>query len=153
MELGMATDEKRDMEHTRIAIDEYLQELVNIITGTEIEFPVTIYINGAILSGYLTSGHNYFEGIKEQYRIYFQSISDDSESIDKILDELTSLKQNYLVDAETKYSLPLPIYIHMRDAKCFTPGQKPMTDEGQWWRGKLSSVDGFHLGRLEPVSQ
>lgn len=145
----MTETEIKTTEHIETKLDVYLQELVNMINGTTVEFPITIYVNGAILSGHLTSGHNYFDGLKEQYRIFFNSLDKDNQKIEPLLDDLTAARQNYLVDTETKYNMPLPVYIHLRDAKCFTPGQRPMTDEGLWWRGKLSSVDGFHFGKLE----
>jgi hypothetical protein len=145
----MSETDQQNHELIDNKIDEYLQQLVNALNGTNLEFPITIYISGTILSGYLTSGHNYFDGLKEQYRIFFGQKNDE---IEETIDALTASREKYVIDSETKSNLPLPIYIHLRDARCFTLGQKPMTDEGLWWRGKISSVDGFHFGKLTSVT-
>jgi hypothetical protein len=124
--------------------DWYLQSLVDLVNGNEFEFPITLFVGGLMISGQLTSGHKYFEGLGEQLTQFFGGPSEDTK---KTVDYLTSAKDVYLKkdDAQEK---PITQYIHLREARVFVPGQQPIPAEGSWWRGRLSSVGGFHFGSL-----
>ena len=43
---------------------------------------------------------------------------------------------------------PSPSFIHLRSAKIYAAGQRPLPTTGMLWRGKISSVDGFTIGVL-----
>lgn len=124
--------------------DWYLQSLVDMVNGKDFEFPITLFVGGLIVSGQLTSGHKYFEGLGEQLTQFFGGPSDDTA---KTIKYFTSPADIYTQPKGTTQTPP-PQYIHLRGAKIFTPGQQPIPAEGAWWRGRLVSVDGFHFGSL-----
>lgn len=124
--------------------DWYLQALVNIVNGKDIEFPVTLFVGGLIVSGQLVSGHRYFEeGLCEQFSKFFGK---DQVGSDEAIKNLTSPGDIYRQPKDDNQ--PGPQYIHLRCARVFAPGQQPIPSEGSWWRGRLASVDGFHFGSL-----
>lgn len=124
--------------------DLYLQALVNIVNGKDIEFPITLFVGGLIVSGQLTSGHKYFEGLGEQLTQFFGGPSDDTAEVVKLF----TAPGDIYTQTEDTTEIPPPQYIHLREGKIFTPGQQPIPVEGVWWRGRLASVDGFHFGSL-----
>ncbi|WP_421851711.1 gas vesicle accessory protein GvpU [Marinomonas sp.] len=142
-----ATDTIKKPDQTQP--DWYLQQLVDMINGKEYELPITLFVNGLIVSGQLTSGHNYFEGLGEQLTEFFGGPSDDTS---KAVALLTAPADMYTNDDEDEEK-PLPQYIHLNKARVFTPGQQPIPSEGSWWRGRLSSVDGFHFGSLSALKE
>lgn len=47
-------------------------------------------------------------------------------------------------------------FIHLRDVEFFSPGgenKTPMRGVVPYWRGRLSAIDGFFLGTLEPAPE
>lgn len=126
--------------------DHYLQALVQLVNGKEIEFPITVFLKGTVVTGQLVSGHRFFDGLAGALKIYFDH--DTSEDTAEAIDFLTSPKQNYTKEPEEGVARIPPLYFHLRDARVITAGQKGYPDEGAWWRGRLTSVDGFHFGTL-----
>lgn len=124
--------------------DWYLQALVETVNGKDIEFPITLFVGGLIVSGQLVSGHKYFEGLGAQVTQFLGGPSDD---VIETVKYFTSPGEIYTKLKEAT-EIPPPQYIHLRGAKIFTPGQQPIPTEGAWWRGRLVSVDGFHFGSL-----
>ena len=143
------TDEKEDAvpsSYDPALPDNYLQLLVDLINGTEMEFPITLFVGGTVVSGQLVSGHRYFEqGLGSALKEYFTGMSDDAE-VTRAIENLTSAKELY-TNKDLKPTLP-PAFIHLRGARVFTPGQEPTPRGGSWWRGRLSRVDAFHFGSL-----
>ena len=142
--MNETAQEKRTAEETKIPdyqADEYLRELVRLVSGTESSFPVTLYMNGLVISGQIVSGHRYFEELRDQYAIYFG----DSENSKKTIDYLTSPGKIYL-DSDENKSMPPIRYIHLQNARVMSNGNKPMPAEGVWWRGRISSIDAFNFG-------
>lgn len=125
--------------------DWHLQELVSFVNGGDLEFPITLFVGGLVVSGQLTSGHKYFEGLGEQLT---QFMGGPSENTDKAVKYFTSARDIYTQMNEEGVEISPPQYIHLREARIFTPGQQPIPTEGTWWRGRLACVDGFHFGSL-----
>jgi len=124
--------------------DWYLQNLVELVNRKDIVFPITLFVGGLMVSGQLTSGHKYFEGLGEQLTQFFGGPSEDAK---KSVEYMTSPKDIYIKKDESQ-ERPMPQYIHLREARVFVPGQQPIPTEGSRWRGRLSSVGGFHFGSL-----
>jgi hypothetical protein len=149
-----AEKETEIQSHLAALPDWYMQRLVNLVNGTEIEFPITLFVSGAMVSGQLVSGHRYFgEGLASALKQFFGKAGDEAKTA---IEHLTSAKEIYLKEqkeqkdenADDKVKRP-PQYIHLREARVFTAGQEPIPTEGAWWRGRLSSVDAFHFGSLQ----
>lgn len=133
-----------DKEQDPALPDWYLQALVGMVNGNDLEFPITLFVSGLTISGQLASGHKYFEGLKENLTQFF---GDHANELSGVIKDLSSPGDIYLQLKETGNSSP-PQYIHLRCAKIFSPGQLPLPAEGAWWRGRLASVDGFLFGSL-----
>ena len=123
--------------------DWYLQRLIKIVNNTGIEFPITLYVNGLIVSGQMVGGHRYFDGLADQFREFFG----DTEATEETVSMLTSAREYYLGE-DVKNDPALPQYVHMRAAKVFVPGQNPIPKDGSWWRGRITSVNGFNFGSM-----
>lgn len=124
-------------------LDHFLQSLVSL-ANTGIEMDITLTVGGFLVSGVLVSGKRFFdeklagstiggnvdESLADTFRNYFRSFG-------KIYDE-----------AQTE-DLPLPSFIHLRDARFFHNSGTPIpSNGGVWWRGRISQIQGFHLARL-----
>jgi len=59
-----------------------------------------------------------------------------------LLDQMSERFQDALVHVDRTG------YIHLKDARVFTPGRKGMPGVGMLWRGRLDAVSGWSLGTL-----
>ncbi|MCI5208583.1 MAG: hypothetical protein D3910_07280, partial [Candidatus Electrothrix sp. ATG2] len=120
-----------------------------------VEFPITLYVNGLIISGILTNGYNFFEeGVKKHFSNIEQKDPDLSEAQkathQKIAESIISYKEEYKTtdedDENKEKDEYIEIkYIHLRSATICHSGQI-IPQNGTWWRGLLSSVNAFNLG-------
>lgn len=122
--------------------DWYLQRLISMVNGTEIEFPITLYVDGTIVTGYLVSGHKYFDGLGMQLSGFFGDVEDAERAIAGLIEP----REIYLADKDS-ITRP-PDFVHIREARVVTPGQSPIPSEGVWWRGRVASVSGFNFGSM-----
>ncbi|MGC0151184.1 gas vesicle accessory protein GvpU [Chromobacterium vaccinii] len=121
--------------------DWYLQTLVRLVNANPIEFGITLFVDGLIVSGFLISGSKYFEGLAEQIA---------KASGQELADAFTaSPKEVYSASNDEEGQPDLPGFIHLREARVFLPGQKPIPADGTLWRGKLVSISGFNFGAFE----
>lgn len=124
--------------------DWVLEELIKVYVPMGVTIGVTICVKGVVITGELVGGKAYFEGVG----LDVLGGSGD-ETLTKAVAEIFSSKAVIYErpdDPEDDWQ-PLPVgYIHLRNARYVKPGQKPWPDQGFWWRGKLSSVDGFMVG-------
>ncbi|MCK9398040.1 MAG: hypothetical protein M0Q44_20940 [Methylobacter sp.] len=127
--------------------DWFLQSLVKMVTTNGFEISITLHVGGLLVSGLLASGRQYFEYFGEEFA---NAISDaDAETVESIKSSYVNLGANiYPTKEEDSLTVP-PCYIHLRDAKYFSPNGNPLpTNHGIWWRGRISEVQGFNLGSL-----
>ena len=142
----MSEDETRIPDEGK---DWFLQLLVDAVNGTTSEVGLTIQVSGLLVSGTLVSGEKYFEGFAEALAA---AQADDKESAEKHRAAFAKYGEQYKRSegngSEEKKALPL--YIHLKDARFYTPGTKPIPgNKGVWWRGRISEVSGFILGVLD----
>jgi len=109
--------------------DWLLKQLTQYINRTLLsEIPITIFVKGIVISGTLIPDVEYIDsvsyecvGVSEELVDIFWSSRDDS-----IRDD----------------------YIHLKNAT-FNSDVTPMTINSKvYWRGRLSSIDGFVVGKL-----
>ncbi len=134
--------------------DWYLIEYIKF-ANKGMRFPVTLYCSGLLVSGILIGGREYFEQSALQV---VESFSDTEvkEVINKWVKSFADIYPAASSDndgdkpVDDDDDLAPPTYIHLMNAKVFTPGQVPIPGgkEGLLWRGRLSSVDGFTWGKL-----
>lgn len=124
--------------------DAYLQAFIDIANQNNVEFPITLFVRGTVISGQLVGGRDYFDGLAIALTEGFGGPTKENLAL---VEDLVSWKQIYVPRPPDTKADPIH-YIHLRDARVFAPGQKPMPEFGSWWRGRVSSVDGFHFGAL-----
>lgn len=123
--------------------DALLQQLVAAVNLSEAQgFAVTLQIGGVFVSGNVIGGREYYLRFSEHY---ISSLSLVNEQADKA-------RERYRKMANDLYDHPKHItktvMIHLADAQVYTLQGAPVTSVGQLWRGQLSHVESFVLGRL-----
>lgn len=122
----------------------------HVLKNAEIAIPLTVHVSGLIVSGDLVSYKSYFEGLAGQLR---EDGSADR-TMREALAEGYSLLLNDLEVAERDRAgqqdgTSVPAYIHLRDATTHSPGN-PGYFPKTLWRGRLSHVSAWSMGRLDP---
>jgi len=135
------SSESKNIDNT----DWFLEMLVEMQNGTDGYVGITLNVGGMLLTGDLISGHKYFEWFADS----FTKGVVKGEDSQKIREVLASLGDIYTKDKKVDKTKP-PVYIHIKDAKFFQPGGNDSipTSENTWWRGRISAVDGFILGKI-----
>ncbi|QCR23769.1 hypothetical protein [Pontibacter sp. SGAir0037] len=135
---------EEDKEITKsVRLDEkdwFLQSLVRTVTGTDHRIGMTFLTGGLLVSGYVVSGHKYFEAIAKLYS-----------SKEEVQQSIANLAEGYLPNesGEILAMQDLPAFIHLQDAKYYnTFGQPIPGKEGVWWRGTLLNINGYNFGVL-----
>lgn len=127
MSVATATTEK----------DSVLEFFVQASNKHDFSLDLTLNVNGLMVTGTLVSAGEYFDTLSE-------SFDDDSEVSQKLSEELTKAGE-----AVGGSSVPDAQFVHLKDANVYCGDSKPTPSKGSiLWRGKLSEVDGFFLGRI-----
>ena len=124
-------------------VDPLLQWLViHTNVNSTNKHAVTLTVGGNLISGNLISVDAYLDQWANDFSANFSS---DNGAKDSMKETVLSWK----VSPETKPDdLPPSQLIHLEDAEVFSSSGRPILPGGSLWRGKISSVDGFNLGRL-----
>jgi hypothetical protein len=132
--------------------DWFLQQVI-ATANLGLSMGLTITLGGTVISGQLISGRQYFEELSDQ--IKGGSTNMGNETLEMLGDNWKMLTQIYdKPEGAGDDWQPAPAgYIHMRQAKIYTPGQHPLPGgQGLLWRGKVAAVDGFALGQFGDAS-
>lgn len=125
--------------------DWFLETLVNMVNGRELEFGITLNVSGFLVSGSLVSGDKYFEGFASDFAGAFS----EQGVAEGIRSSISKFGDIYQVEGERNPDIPPPAFIHLKQARFFNTNGSPVpANGGVWWRGRLSEVSGFILGRL-----
>lgn len=135
------TDEAIDQNPTTAqAVDELLQLLV-ACAREGVALPMTLYVKGTIVSGKLIGQHRFLTQWVEQFSSW---MGDEARETMRNAFGLDEPEPDYKdMDASDIR------FIHLEEAKVFTPGQNPLPSNGMLWRGRLTEVDGFSYGTFE----
>lgn len=106
----------------------------------DLNLGVTLTVGGALISGKLVSGKTYCDGVA--------GMVNNSGFLDRRLSQFfIDFGKDRYADSEGDYDedgeIQLPSYIHLKDARMIV-GNLNLG----WWRGKLTSVDGFTMGEI-----
>jgi hypothetical protein len=115
--------------------------LVRIVNSNDLRVGLTVQTHGATISGILTGGREYANGVAEQVRSVGGNVT---ETVAGIWDTLAS--EFYPAHPVDTVEDPDPEYLHLKDALLFAPGARP-TSVG-WWRGRIRRIDGWALGNF-----
>jgi len=147
--------------------DWFLNQLVEWANLFGVEMGITLNAGGMLVSGQMISGRNYFIELATEFRGDMEEGSmvhtlggfiEDNKQVYENYD-LTTKKDNEASegrqdeasedDEGNNLSPPPPMYIHLRNAKIFAPGQNPIPgNSGVLWRGRISEINGFSIGSL-----
>ncbi|MFN8624098.1 MAG: hypothetical protein U0869_25430 [Chloroflexota bacterium] len=142
--------------------DNFLEILVDMANrvATDGFWPVTLFVGGQMVTGYIASGRAYFEAIGQELvaGLVGSAEDDDQEPAATLVKFFAQMGDTYpdrrapgeaATDDASEPDKPEPRFIHLSGARVITPGQPaiPM-NRPVWWRGRLDKVDGFIVGTL-----
>lgn len=127
--------------------DWFLQDLVNLANKTDTSIGITLTVGGALVSGKLASGKEYFEEFGKRFARGFRNSS--PEDIASIEESYARYGEIYRDTTESDKPAAIPSYIHLKDVHIYFGPNIPIpSEDGNWWRGRISEVQGFVLGSL-----
>ena len=106
-------------------------------------FPLTLFVNGVVVSGTLVSKHRYFESFVSGLTSGF-----DKENAG-VVREAFGVDQPAPSFGDDDGAGPDPEYVHLLDARVYAPGQEGMPRNGMSWRGRISQVDAISYGSFQ----
>lgn len=145
----MTEDQALSAEELKLALDGnsvdwFLQKLVSLANVSPLEFGITLFTEGLIVSGQLVSGKKYFSTFASEFSGAYPG-DDESKANIKAAFESNASVYDHEPDAE----VPPPQFIHLINARCFShSGASLPNNHGVAWRGKINAVSGFNLGQL-----
>ncbi len=143
----MATD-KKELSSGNTGADGFLQSLYALTNSADFECGVTLQVNGKNISGVMISGSKYFKLTDELLSSVWSS--NVKEKIEDALEENAEFYSSSNENSHTQGEQ----YIHMRNTHIFEGDTMiPSNDDGALWRGKMSSISGFFLGKLEEQTE
>jgi hypothetical protein len=137
--------EKEEQTNNNISHQEndwLLESYVRTLNGTDSEMPITILIDGFLVSGLLVGGNRYFQKILDSY---LEGGAQDSDNWIKLIQ---SRIDNYVADRQ-KQEIPV-FYIHLLSATFHHPIGPGIPIKGVSFRAKLNRVSGFYFGAYMP---
>ena len=125
--------------------DRFLDSIL-IFAESNIRVGVTIVISGAIVTGTVISGKEYFESLARS--IASATIQGDTDTLRMMSDIWGGFSREYERPDGVEGWTPPFDYIYLREARYYAPGQTPLPDtgDGMLWRGKVADVSGVSVG-------
>jgi len=125
--------------------DWFIQSLVNVANVAPLSFGVTLQVSGLLVSGYLVSGKTYFEAIGQQI---VSGLSQNAALADQMRKMFTTFESAYPNDPGQS-ERPVPQFVHLQNARFYSTDGTPVpSNEGVWWRGRISQISGIVIGIL-----
>ncbi|WP_100408011.1 gas vesicle accessory protein GvpU [Bacillus solitudinis] len=119
------------------AKDNILEFFVQAANKYDFSLDISLNVKGAVITGTLVSAKEYFDILSE-------SFEDGSEIAQKLSDRLTKAGDEFEAQDDVE-----AYFIHLKNTKVYCGDSKPTPSRGKiLWRGKLSEVDGFFLGKI-----
>lgn len=119
-------------------LDWFLQRLVQLAQTWQLEVGITLTTPSGLVTGTLISAQKYFKDFAELF-----AGAMPPEQADGIREVLT----NYGLPKEGSNELQ-PQYIHLKGAKFMTGDEVIPSNHGVLWRGTITSISGFSMGKL-----
>lgn len=139
----MATKEPEQMTTD----DAIVLLFLSLVEEDGIEVPITLNINGVVISGLLIGASAYYEGITESSKLLHDG------TMSKIIyKKFEDLKEAYFKqkqeNKEQEDQENSPSFIHLKNAVYFNTDGQSIPTSNTWWRGRISSLDGFSFDFL-----
>ncbi|MGE8037908.1 gas vesicle accessory protein GvpU [Lysinibacillus sp. NPDC093692] len=120
--------------------DVLLSNLVTIVNESPIEIGVTLNVGGSLITGLLIGSNIYMRSISE----LLSGNGPTADQFAKLFEEIAEEVEK--INPEDEDDNPSPNYIHLKNAKLININGDVI--ELGYWRGKLSSIDGFIIANL-----
>jgi hypothetical protein len=128
-----------------LSSDEVLEYFVQRVEETGVGISIQLCVKGLIIVGSLTSSKQYYDRMSTIFNSNMQIETNDQTEIKLGYDYFEHYKQFMLEKRKHSEEQGGSKYIHLHNVVIYpTDPSKPITAD--YWRGKLSSVDGFSLG-------
>jgi hypothetical protein len=125
--------------------DWFIQSLVNVANVAPLSFGVTLQVSGLLVSGYLVSGKTYFEAIGQQI---VSGVSQNAALTDQMRKMFATFESAY-PNEPGQSERPVPQFVHLQNARFYSTDGTPVpSNEGVWWRGRISQISGIVIGIL-----
>jgi len=124
--------------------DFHLLTLIRIVNELDAGVAVTIVAAGAVITGELIGVRAYFKAFGESFGQPFESRN--PQAAEDFRRRFADMGEEIHGEAAAD-DKHLPSFYHLRDAQVFA-GDKMVPTNGMLWRGKVSDVAGFSLGRF-----
>lgn len=131
--------------------DEALSIIVGMVNDATVrvescyEFALTV--SGVLISGELIPAWQWHEDLAEQHRS-----QTDPSALEQLFDAYTARARSQATENSAVADLtddePAPNFIHLRGAQIFVSTRAIPTTTGMHWRGRLSEVSGWSIGRV-----
>jgi len=117
--------------------DNILEFFVKAANIHDFSLDITLNVKGAVITGTIVSAKEYFETLSEIF-------DDGNEVAQKLSEQLSRAGESAHSDGSSEAN-----FIHMKETKVYCGDSKSTPSKGEiLWRGKLSEVDGFFLGKI-----
>lgn len=133
--------------------DEYLADIIRRINGLgeplKGGLAIIISVNGTVIAGEVIPGWQWFGEVVDQYR----DVAEEAglEFAEEELIGLGALFGQWRERSRAEGDVEQAKHIHLRGARLVVPWQSPFPSKGRFWRGRLSEINGWTIGRpLEP---
>lgn len=139
------------------APDPLLRTFVHMAEEGTVAFGVTLVVGGVLVSGVLESTLAYLEGLATEMRERGSGGSAEgmAQGLDAVAasvaehEEFTRLAKRATDDEEGEGQgvARQPLYVHLADARIFSPDLAAGITTPVHWRGRLTAVDAFFIGQ------
>jgi hypothetical protein len=129
-------------------VDRLLALLVSCADEAGIEIGITLNVNGLMISGNIVSRTTFLEGTAQAIA-RGGSPSNTRSGLQDIFTNAAEESRHIIESSGVVGTTPL--FIHLKNAIFFPSKTSISSAQGYWWRGRLTSVDGFFLGALPPL--
>ena len=117
--------------------DSILEFFVQAANKHDFSLDITLNVKGAVITGTIISAKEYFSMLSELFE-------DGDEVAQMLSDQLENAGE-----AADSQGHAEAYFVHMKDTKVYCGDSKPTPSKGEiLWRGKLSEIDGFFLGKI-----
>lgn len=120
--------------------DWLIQWFAKFVNTSPMRVPLTFTVGGNQISGHLISEADYFEQLANDFS---GALPEENQATAKKM--IKSLQPQPAADQGDEIACQ---FVHLSNAKVFTDASKPIVSGGTLWRGKISGIEGFHLGSL-----
>lgn len=123
--------------------DFLLQFLVKEVDAMGFSMSITLHVGGTIVTGDLASVREYSRYLSKEFASAIRA-EDPKETASQLT---RAFEENENLLTSDRY---LPRFAHVKDAELLTPGGAAIARiSAPWWRGRLSSIDAFVLGKVK----